>query len=166
MTSYYEITIQRYARYGLIIDTNLYVLLLVGRTDIEKVGFEKRTRAYVIDDYILLENTISQFDQRYTTPNIITETSNLLGAGKRTTVQGINSTFASDITMLQEEYSSSIGCASAPGFYDFGVTDVAISLVAARNQILVLTDDLPLYSFLANVKLPVLNFNHLRDHGL
>lgn len=164
MSSYYEITIQRYARHGLLIDTNLYILLLVGRTNLDKVGFDKRTQEYDVDDFILLENTIARFDQRYTTPNIITETSNILGAGKKTTVHGVTSTFAGDIIMLQEEFPSSVACASAPGFYSFGITDVAISLVAARNQILVLTDDFPLYSFLDGIKLPVLNFNHLRGY--
>ena len=166
MTSYHEIEIKKYLNHGLLIDTNLYLLLLVGRTNMEKVGFDKRTQKYVIDDYFLLENTIGRFDKRYTTPNIITETSNLLGDGKRTTVHGVNRTLADDVKIIQEEHISSFACVSEPAFFKFGITDAVISLIAAQNKILVLTDDLSLYSFLSNIKLPVLNFNHFRQNLL
>jgi hypothetical protein len=38
-------------------------------------------------------------------------------------------------------------------------------LFASRNEILVLTDDLPLYSFLGGMNIPVVNFNHLRPYA-
>ena len=164
MENHIESEIQKYARLGVLIDTNLYVLLLVGRTNMQKVGTDKRTKEYVIDDYIVLENTIRKFEKRYTTPNIVTESSNLLGAGKRTTVHGVNNVLANDINIIGEEHISSLSCVSQAAFFRFGVTDTAIVLIASRKNILILTDDLPLYSFLAGGNLPVVNFNHVRPY--
>lgn len=164
MTTHIESQLQKFASHGLLLDTNLYVLLLVGRTNMEKVGTDKRTQKYVVDDYIILENTIQKFKERYTTPNIVTESSNLLGTGKRTNVHGVNIALADDIRILREEHISSLECVSRPAFFTFGVTDTAIVLLASQKNILVLTDDLPLYSFLAGINLPVVNFNHLRSY--
>ena len=62
---------------GLLIDTNLLILYLVGRTNQQRIGTFKRTRAYTQEDYHLLEDLIAHFKRIVTTPQILTETSNL-----------------------------------------------------------------------------------------
>jgi hypothetical protein len=63
--------------------------------------------------------------------------------------------------VLEEEYTPSKTLAAEPHFPKFGLTDAAIAHLAQR-QLLVLTDDFRLSSFLDSKGLPAINFNHLR----
>jgi rRNA maturation endonuclease Nob1 len=140
------------------------MLLIAGRTRAERVGSDKRTKKYVVDDYILLENTINRFEQRYTTPHIVTESSNLLGAGTKTMIPGAAAMLAADVVVMKEIYLPSAECVATQTFMKFGVTDTAIYLIAARERVVVLTDDFPLYSLLSRMNLPAMNFNHARGY--
>jgi len=53
--------IDKHRANGLLIDTNLLVLCLVGRTNKRRIEDFKRTRSYTVQDYELLEDLISQF---------------------------------------------------------------------------------------------------------
>jgi hypothetical protein len=62
---------------------------------------------------------------------------------------------------VPERYFPSSDVVREPDFLRFGLTDVSV-LLTAREQVAVLTDDLPLYLKLSALDLYVVNFNHLR----
>ena len=65
------------------VDTNLLVLLVVGNVDSDHIQRYKRTRSYTISDYKKLSQILADVKQILVTPNILTETNNLLGDDKR-----------------------------------------------------------------------------------
>ena len=63
---------------GIVVDTNLLLLLLVGLYDKSLIKDFKRTQKYDIDDFDRLRIVIYYCKNRiYTTPNILTEITNL-----------------------------------------------------------------------------------------
>ena len=62
---------------GLLVDTNLLLLHLIGRTNKNRILKFKRTQAYTIEDFELLERFIAEFKILITTPHVLTEVSNL-----------------------------------------------------------------------------------------
>ncbi len=66
-------------RQGLLIDSNLLLLLFVGQYDPTRIQKFKRTDQFTVGDYELLADYVEQFRELVTTPSILTEVSNLLG---------------------------------------------------------------------------------------
>lgn len=62
---------------GVLVDTNLVLLLLAGTVDRELIGNWKRTQAYVQDDFELLSDMLEVRRGLLITPHIATEVSNL-----------------------------------------------------------------------------------------
>ncbi|MCY7357876.1 MAG: hypothetical protein LH609_10485 [Rudanella sp.] len=62
---------------GLLLDTNLLVLLVIGQYDPKRINGHKRLQSYTSEDYDLLLGFMSLFRTFATTPNILTEVSNL-----------------------------------------------------------------------------------------
>lgn len=62
---------------GIILDTNLLLVYLVGNWDLGKVGSAARTDDYTADDYYTLCNLIEQFGKLVVTPHILTEVCDL-----------------------------------------------------------------------------------------
>ena len=84
-----ETYIRQYRRKGIIVDTNLLLLVLIGGTP-SIAGF-KRTSGYTTKDYKLLLNVIDQFEKLISTPHILAEVSTLqtgfMGASYTTSTQ-------------------------------------------------------------------------------
>ena len=98
------------------------------------------------------------FSVLYTTPNILTEVSNLGGKlGREFFV-----TLGVMVAILHEEYCNSKVAASSAAFGKLGLTDAGIISVAA-NGCLVLTADWPLYQTLQHQNVDAVNINHLRQ---
>ena len=68
---------------GYFVDTNLLVLFVVGNVDSSRIPRHKRTRKYTVDDYKKLSQMLANVEQILVTPNILTETSNLLDGDER-----------------------------------------------------------------------------------
>ncbi|MFN3326862.1 MAG: hypothetical protein ACK5AZ_25495 [Bryobacteraceae bacterium] len=62
---------------GVLVDTNLLVLLVVGSVDRERVSRFKRTSDYSSADWDLLTGILEQISQRYTVPHVLAEVSAL-----------------------------------------------------------------------------------------
>jgi len=98
-----------------------------------------------------------------TTPNVMTEVSNLAGALDQGSRHELF-TYWRDVagaTLSDERYIESEAARQAPSFPRLGITDAAIEVLAGRGTG-VLTDDLPLYVQLSEQGRHVLNFTHLR----
>jgi hypothetical protein len=65
-------------RKGLLVDTNVLVLYVVGNLDLDLIAKHKRTEKFIAEDYHLLDRFLRQFKTLITTPNVLTEVSNMV----------------------------------------------------------------------------------------
>lgn len=79
MPDHLEQLLIEYRTEGVVADTNLLLLYVVGAHDPERIGRFPRTDTYTEDDFDLLERLLGYFETAVTTPPILTEVSNLLG---------------------------------------------------------------------------------------
>jgi len=149
---------------GVLIDANLLLLVLVGLFNKTLIGKFKRTLKYDEADFKNLLNIILLCKGRiYTTPNILTEISNLTDNETLNKNNGFYKFLYAFIDEFVETlYSSKVIMKNnETAFIKLGLTDASIINLAA-NDILIVTEDLPLYHFLISNSKPVLNYNHLK----
>lgn len=146
---------------SLLVDTNPLVLLVVGLADPRQIERFNRTRAYTREDFERLRSFVNGYEELVTTPNIVTETSNLAGQLAEPLRGKALAVLAGLVTLCDERYFESRVVVQEPLFRRLGLTDTAIAL-GARLPVAVLTDDLPLYGRLASTGAEVFNFNHVR----
>jgi predicted nucleic acid-binding protein len=142
-----------------ILDTNLLVLLMVGRTDRSYVGAHRRTQDYDTGDLDIVELLISAYDGIATTPPILTEASNLLRQIRnpaRDLIQQTLRTF--NLAVAEHPITSESGYLHA-AYIALGLTD-AVVLAACETvglddrAIELLTADEPLYNRALSLGLP------------
>jgi hypothetical protein len=88
----------------LLIDANLLLLLVVGSADRSLIESFKRTRAYTREDFDLLLRLVARFPKVVTTPNVLTEVSNLAGQLRDPTRRAIRQKLSRLITDIGEDY--------------------------------------------------------------
>ena len=150
----------------LFLDTNLLILYIVGSIDPELIRRHKRTNQFTPADYRLLQSVIRRFPRVVTTPNILTEVSNLLDQIGERTSQALHAVLSALIKTekFDERYVRSLDAISITEFHRLGVADSSV-LFLAQERFLVLTDDIRLYLALSRRGIEVLNFNHVREVG-
>lgn len=154
--------LRRYQRKGVLIDTNLLIGYIVGTLSPTHLVHCRATKAFSIDDFVLLRDFLAKFQCIVTTPHVLTEVSNLAGRLPESLHIPFRRVFQTIIGSLSEESESSKTISMKEDFLRFGLTDTAISLIAP-DRYLVLTDELPLSGLLHKRGVHVLNFNHLRS---
>ncbi|MEK6407139.1 MAG: PIN domain-containing protein [Acidobacteriota bacterium] len=155
--------VSAYRRKGLLVDSNLLLLYFVGAYDPARISTFKGTysRGFREDDFNLLTKLVGLFDKIVTTPNILTEVSNLSGQLRKDEKQAYYVDFGKVVPLFAEYYVESTQICALQHFKDFGLTDSGI-ITLASGKFLVLTDDGPLAGYLQNVGVDVINFNHVR----
>jgi len=146
---------------SVLLDTNLLLLLIVGNLEPSKLGQVRRVKQYDPESFEILNRILGEFHRHVSLPNVLTETSNLLGLGDREIVVGATSAFARYCQLLDEIYEESRDLVSTRAFAKFGLTDSAIGKLGAKG-VTVLTDDAPLFGYLSNLGLKPINFSHHR----
>lgn len=155
--------IEKHRSKPVLVDSNLLVLLLIGRLDPRQILTHKRTQAYTQDDYWLLESLLGYFGEMVTTPHVLAQASDLaVVPGRKLT--GLRSLFRMHVEQVQERYDESRVLVHDPCFERLGLTDAAIATLASGG-VLVITADLDLYVALQQRRIDCLNFNHLRPYG-
>jgi hypothetical protein len=158
---YIDYLLRNYITKGIVIDTNLFILYLIGNYDSKIISKFKRTESYSVEDFYILRRFILSFRKAIITPNIMTEVSNLLESLNRRNNYQLFLFFHKLLKSLKEEYIESVKAAEIACFQKFGLTDSSIYFLA--KEFLILTDDLPFYHYLETQKLQAINFNHLRS---
>ena len=149
-----------YRSRGILIDTNLLLLLAVGRYDRRRIEVFKRTSVYSLSDFQRLGYIADQFASLWTTPNILTEVDNLGRQLPRREWQGFASSLRSLGVKLTEQYVNSNAVMSSPVFSRLGLADTAS--LSTQQRFLILSDDLQFYLQALNSGYDAVNFNHLR----
>lgn len=146
----------------LILDTNLLLLLLVGNTSKEYISEHKRLGAYSEKEYELLIKILPHESNIFVTPNILTETSNLIGQIAEPARTKILNFFSEYIESANERYCESRQAITRKEFIRLGLTDSVI-LHEMTDSFILLTADLQLYLAAKKEGYEAVNFNHLLD---
>jgi len=128
--------INKYANKGILVDTNLLLLLLVGLTEPSFVPKFRRTEKFAPEDCKTLENFLSRFDQIFTLPNVLTEVSNLAGQIEDKTKKTFDEIFCKFIRAVKEEYVPSYTLTEDESAFRFGLTDCAIMALVTNKYLL------------------------------
>ncbi len=153
--------LNKYRKKGILVDTNLLLLYIVGSVNTKLIKDFKRTNIFEEADYVKVANYIEKFEVKVTTPCILTETSNLLAQIQKEKEQCIYA-LKESISIMEENYVPSSEISENVSFQKFGLTDSSIVQIA-KDEFVVFTVDLPLYHYLSNEGFDVLNYNHIRQ---
>ena len=138
---------------SVVLDANLLVLFVVGRSSRSHIARHKRLQQYDIAAYELLAERLAAVPHVVVTPNVLTEASNLLSRGTEparseimVTLQALIQNLGDSLTRggVDERYVPSAQAAARGEFVSLGLTDSAILESSDENTVL-LTDDLELY---------------------
>jgi rRNA-processing protein FCF1 len=153
----------RYRKIGVVVDTNILLLWVVGTTNTSRITRFKRTEQFSEEDFDLLVDVLNYFHQIWTTPNILTEVYNFANQLRGNEREQALSVFAAGIqATLYEQYYTSPDLSLRADFLRLGLTDCSIIEMAEQETVLVLTDDFTLANYLWSYGLDAINFNHLR----
>ncbi len=153
--------IQKHRKKGVFLDTNLFVLLLVGLVNAERIQQFKRTQDFTKDDFRTLKSLVAWFGAPLiATPHVLSQVSDLtdLFGQERIAVREL---FKSMVQTIKEQYDTAKQLVQHPLFNRFGLGDASVAAVCQRD-VLVLTADLQLQIALEKIGLDALNFNHVR----
>lgn len=150
-----------YRTRGVLVDSNLLLLLFIGIYDQSRISRFKRTQQYSAADFSLLLEFLNLFDKRITTPNILTEVSNLANNMDATLHFGFYTIFEKLLGQFIEIATPSTEVAAHDLFKIFGLSDASI-LSTARDRYLVVTDDDRLAAALSIAGVDSLNFTVVR----
>jgi hypothetical protein len=154
----------RYAGHGILLDTNIALLLVVGNHNPAMLPNFKRTAQFAPEDHATLRRILARFNSVVTTPAILAEVNSLASRFGEPVKTEVLRTFSKTVKELSEEYMPSAIIADDAEFARFGLTDTNIKLVAA-GRFLVLTDDYRFSGYLAANQIAAVNFNHIRVAG-
>lgn len=166
---YWKELIRKHRQSGILIDTNLLLLLMIGAVNEKLIG-GKRTERYTVDHYRALTNLLKDFQHLITTPHILTEVSNLGGTaltGKfleafyiMLRVPGLFSIESIDDYVVEQQVSRLE--VEARHVIKFGLTDAVIAKLCER-KILLISDDFDLYGTITGQGGEAINFSHVWD---
>jgi hypothetical protein len=148
-----------------IVDTNLLVLLVVGRASRAYISKHKRLTAFVQEDYDALVRILGNASELLVTPHALAEASNLaayIGEPARSEVLGVLQNLIRSAT---EVPVASKSAAERQEFIRLGLTDAAM-LEVTSQEIVLLSTDLALCIAAESTGKLAMNFNHVRDQYL
>jgi len=151
---------------GILVDANLLTAWIVGALGDGEVEQFKRTREYTTDDVKLLHRLLMCFGWLSTTPHVLSETSNSidwLNGRKRDAALCQPARY---VKCVEEHNIESAAIVNSPVYYKLGITDAALFLTATRENLVLVTSDLPLYGHASGLGVESMNFNHLRSYGV
>jgi hypothetical protein len=165
MASYPELCIQACRRQGIVLDTNVFILLLIGCWNLQMLVSEgiKRieSKSYSTKDFRLLMALLSPFPKKVVTQGIVTETCNLLDSDNQKFQGSIFRSLSQLLNSFSESQKSSKVLSTQSPFPQFGLADTSVADLANRGYLIV-TDDLKLQNFLQSSGRFSLNFSQIR----
>ena len=156
--------VEQYHTSGILVDAGVLLLRLVGLYDRDRISRFKNTKQFVPEDFDVLQRLLRFFARIITTPNVLTEVSNLSGQLGEPARSECFRSLAEEISVLEEHYVASSGAADEEAFARLGLTDSGIALLC-RDHYPVVTTDFALAGYLRKLGIAVINFNHLRPLG-
>lgn len=164
MNDYALQLIQKYRKAGVLMDTNLLLLYIIGTFDATQISKFDKTCDFPSDTFDLLDRVLNKFDKVITTPYILAEVSNWAAQfpsfDKNKLHPQLFDKFATLVEGLEEIYETSEVIAKNDAFCRLGLADT--SIVSLGNRYLVLTTDGRLTGYLQNNGVDAVDINDLR----
>ena len=150
---------------SIVIDTNVLVLLIVGRTRPTLIDSHTALSRYPRESLRWLCDILMNYDEHIITPGILAETSNLLLKDKKTSKQTMpalramvgDSSFTSSIPYNETNIAIE-EIVNTHGFFWLGVVDASI-LSLAKSGIPLITSDTKLFLEASSFCKGCINFN-------
>lgn len=162
MLSVLDDLIRRHRETGILVDTNMLIVYLVGLLNPKWVDHVMSNRAYTSNDFEFLFQVFSEFKKLILTPAILAEVSNLSAARLPASEPFFELLAQLLPTAAFSEQHPHVGAvAVAPSFVRLGFTDATIEEIGVSG-VPVFTDDANLYVHLASRNIEVFNYNHIR----
>ena len=157
--------VSQYRNRGALIDTNLFLVLVVGNVDPRLIGTTARTDGYSAAEYERLRDVLVHFNRFVILPQILTEAGNLLKRNCPTanTLLDLTLELARFVHAgeTREARVASKRVTLHPTFLQLGYADAAI-LTAAAGKYLLVTADGPLQGMAWSAGVDVLPFQWLQ----
>lgn len=147
--------LQKHRGRGALLDANLLLIYVVGKVHRSRLSQFRHTEQYA-NDFPLIERLVKFFPRIFTTPNVLTEVSNLgrkLGPEFLPVLRKV-------VSILDERYCVSAEAVAVPHFQNIGLTDAGLYTIASEH--LIITMDFDLYHILRQANVEAVNFHHLR----
>lgn len=156
--------VRKHKTAGCLLDSNLLLVYLTGLCDPDVERF-KRTSDFSKQDFALIASLLQFFDRRVTTPNIVTEASNLLSHMPQHHRNRATQGLSEFVVSADEIYIPSRQATDDEAHARLGVSDVATIKSAHQTpEPLVLTTDLALHIELGRRGRASINYNHVRSY--
>jgi hypothetical protein len=149
--------IRKYRNVGVVFDTNLLLLLVVGLSE-RPVSKHKRLSAFVEEDFQLIKTIAEQFHTIAAPSGVIAEVSNIIGYGG-TSWHNMHDQIIETVTYEERNYAAT-DLLGTKSLRELGYTDSLLCEKVCSN-FLFITDDHKLYSMACRLG-DVINFNHIR----
>ena len=147
---------------GVLIDSNLLVLLVVGSVNRDRIPQFKRTQSYTSADWDLLTGILERIPCRYSTAHVLSEVSALADL-KGSELAIARAVLHRAISLMEELPVASIDACQSNYYQRLGLTDAVIGVAARQSGCSVLTNDSDLYLALLQEGASVLKFDDLRS---
>lgn len=151
-----------YARWPVLLDSNLLLLRWCASLDVGLLKTFKRLQGFTAEDVVILGEVLDGLGAIKTTPHVLTEISNLANALPSWKKLAWANHLAQQIEVVEESWEPAKEILEDRGLAVFGLTDAALSRFAQNH--LILSIDWPLCNFLTSRGLAAVNFHLLRQH--
>jgi len=150
---------------GLIVDTNLMLLFIVGLYDLDYIkNFPfRRTARYSKEDFEKISNVFSHFNNIIITPHILTELYHLSEKVHSYRIEEYFGVFIKALLEFDEINVDKDIILNTPNLHKFGITDLAILSLASDKKYLVLSDDDKLSGLLRSKNIDSLSIYEIRE---
>ena len=122
-----------------------------------------KTKQHTKEQFLRLVSEIKEFTNHISLPNILTEASNHLGAGRQQAVDGAAIALSLYVKNLEEIYQPSREVVGLSEYMNVGLADAAIVACVPRlreNKVRVFTQDHELYGRLSSQEVDCVNIVH------
>lgn len=163
----------KYQPEGLIVDTNILILFLIGNYDIKFIEsyelLNNSNKKYLSSDFDLLKKIFSMFKKLVITPNVITELSNLTITKNGFYGEKLLFYIETVIKFLKsvEERHQKTDCLwglELKIISKFGLTDLTMFELSKQTKMPILTDELPFYTYAYSNRVPIIKFEHIKNY--
>lgn len=149
-------------RRGLILDTNLLLLLVTGNASRDYIRIHKRLTCFNDRDFVRLSTLVSGFDRLVFTPHVLAETSNFVRQVSDPARSRIHDSLCELVGLFEEEFTECKVVCGSPASAALGITDSVLMTLVSRGHAL-LTVDAGLYHRACAISENAYNFNHERE---
>ncbi len=160
---YWENIIAKCKRKGILLDTELLLLLCVGIYRPQLVENSRITTNYSIEDFRIVAGIAAQYSPLYVSPQVLAEFSNHADRLGSKVMRKFYSSIEKILKVQFEVHIPKDVMVDENYLPALGFTDVSMMKICEENDCVLFTADLQLASICTSKKIDVVNFNHIRD---